>query len=111
MKKILGLMLLIPLTTIAAEHGGKAMETKKAAPQATEHAGKGMEMNEQLADEASNPDVPSLLPEASENAGKAAEHGGKPMEEKASEHADTAAEHGGKPMKKKVSEHAGMPVE
>jgi len=92
-KKILSLLLLIPLTTIAAEHGDKAMQNKVPAQQASEHGGKAMGTKEQ--------------------AGKAAEHGGKAMEtkEQAAEQADTAAEHVGDASKKKASEHAGKPVE
>ncbi|MES9958563.1 MAG: hypothetical protein ABW086_16075 [Sedimenticola sp.] len=89
MKKLLSLLLLIPLAAIAAEHGGKPMVKKKPVQEISEHAGKGME----------------------QKADKAAEHGGKPLPKKASEHAGTAAEHAGKPAVKKASEHAGKPVE
>ena len=86
MKKLFSLMLLLPLAVIAAEHGGKAMKSKEAVPQLTE------------------------------SAGKAAEHGGQPVQEKAAEQdgepvQEKAAEHGGQPAKKKASEHAGTPVE
>ena len=86
MRKILSLLLVVPLIAIAAgnsvqaaEHGGKAMEKKEHAGEAAEHGGKAMEKKE--------------------HAGEAAEHAGK------------AAEHGGQPLKEKASEQAGSPVE
>ena len=65
---ILSLLLLIPLSTIAAEHGGKPMEKKAPAQQASEHGGKAMEKKEQV-----------------DKAGTSAEHGGQPMKKKSSE--------------------------
>ena len=79
MKKILSLLLLIPLTTIAAEHGGKPMQKKVQTQQASEHGGKAMEKKE-------------LAGKADEHAGTAAEGGGQPSKEKASENAGTPVE-------------------
>ena len=61
MKKILSLLLLIPLATIAAEHAGKGMQEKAPA----EHAGEAMKKKAQ--------------------SGKAAEHAGEAMEKKEQE--------------------------
>lgn len=83
MKKIISLLLLIPLATIAAEHAGKAVQKKMPTQQASEHGGKAMEKKE--------------------HAGKAAEHGGKAMEEK-------PAEYGEKDLKK-TDEHADADAE
>ena len=94
MKKILSLLLLIPLATIAAEHGNKSMQKKAHTQlaQVSEHGGKAMKTKKQ--------------------AGEAAEHGGKAMESKeqagkTAEHAGTAAEHAGQELNKKADGKAG----
>ena len=80
MKKFLSLLLLIPLTAIAAEHGGRAMQSKAPAQQTSEHGGKAMEKKEQSGDK------------TVEHADTASEHGGKPLAKKASEHAGSPVE-------------------
>lgn len=92
MKLILSLLLLIPLTSIAAEHGGKPAPKSEAAQQASEHGGKAMEMKGE--------------------AGKAAEHAGTAAQDAdaAAQDAGTAAAEGAQQMEKKASEHAGSPV-
>lgn len=79
MKNILGLLLLIPLSIVAAEHGGKPMDNKAAAQQVSEHGGKAMEKKEYSG-------------KADEHVVTPAEHGGKPLEKKASEHAGVPVE-------------------
>ena len=46
MKMILGLLLILPLAAIAAEHAGKPAPKTEAAEKA-EHGGKAMEMKEE----------------------------------------------------------------
>jgi len=75
-KKILSLLLLIPLTTIAAEHGDKAMQNKVPAQQASEHGGKAMGTKEQAAEQADT--AAEHVGDASKK--KASEHAGKPVE-------------------------------
>ena len=77
MKKFLSLLLLIPLTAIATEHGGRAMQSKTSAQQTSEHGGKAMEKKEQSGGKAAD---------------TASEHGGKPLAKKASEHAGSPVE-------------------
>lgn len=99
MKKYLTLLLLLPLSVIAAEHGGlplnkksPAMQESEPAATATEHGGQAMKKKDNIATEA--------------------EHGGQAMEKKVpglleGEHASSASEHGGQAVKKKATEHAG----
>ena len=47
MKMILGLLLILPLAAIAAEHAGKPAPKTEAAQKASEHGGKAMEMKEE----------------------------------------------------------------
>ena len=99
MKKILSLLLLIPLTTIAAEHGGKPMQGKAQTQRASEHGGKAMETKEHGG---------KPMQEKAQTQ-KTSEHGGKAMgrkeqADKSAEHTGTAAEAGGQPLKKNASE-------
>lgn len=98
MKKYLTLLLLLPLSVIAAEHGGLPLNKKSPATQesepaaaATEHGGQAMKKKGNVATEA--------------------EHGGQAMKKKVpgllEGDASSASEHGGQAMKKKATEHAG----
>ena len=89
MKMILGLLLILPLAAIAAEHAGKPAPKTEAAQKAAEHGGKAMEMKEDAAEEGAA---------AVEEGAAAAEAGA------------AAAEEGAQQMQKKTSEHAGSPA-
>jgi hypothetical protein len=91
-KKILGLLLLFPLTATAAEHGGTAVEKKGFFQQISEHAGEALEKIKPKADTAS-------------------EHGGEAAKNKSEEHGDKTTEHDEVPKNKNTDEHAGTPVE
>ena len=100
MKKLMTLILLLPLAAFAAEHGGKPMNKK-----ASENAGAAVE---ETSDQMKKK-VPGLETEATEHGGeavkkKAQEHGGEAMQKKTQERGDEA-------MKKKATEHAGQPAQ
>jgi histidinol phosphatase-like PHP family hydrolase len=78
MKKILSLLLLVPLASIAAEHGGKAMQKRAVVEQAEEQGEKEMEKTDH-AETAAEQGEMSIEEMKNEHAGKPAEHAGTPV--------------------------------
>ena len=68
MKMILGLLLILPLAAIAAEHAGKPAPKTEAAEKAAEHGGKALEMKEEAAEEGAQ----QMQKKTSEHAGSPA---------------------------------------
>ncbi len=75
MKKLLALLLAIPLTLAAAEHSGKAMKNKAGSQRSSEHAGKAADHRQAKPDN------------AREHAGKAAPQGREAQGKRQKEHA------------------------
>lgn len=85
MKKMLSLLLLVPLASIAAEHagkaaehGGKAMQKRAVVEQATEQGEKEIEETDHTETAAEQGEM-SIEAMKKEHAGKAAEHAGTPV--------------------------------